>query len=48
MVRGFQIVGVLAVLFFAHAQYQGWSLFDREAGSQAARHSGSSGRISHK
>ncbi|HQO30240.1 MAG TPA: hypothetical protein PKY22_12080 [Accumulibacter sp.] len=49
MVRGFQIIGLLAMLLFAYAQYQGWNLFDREANTQKTHHSGGSGgRFHHK
>lgn len=42
------IFGVLALLFFANAQYQGWSLFDREASATSSHGSGSGGRTYHK
>jgi len=42
------LAGVLALLLFSHAQYQGWSLFDREAGPQTARVAGTGGRGYHK
>ena len=41
------VIGLLALAFFAHAQYQGWNLFDRDA-SQTSRLSGSSSRAYHK
>jgi hypothetical protein len=51
MVKANFIIGLLALAFFANAQYQGWNLFDRNAGAQTSRMSGghgSSGRTSHK
>ena len=42
------IVGLLALAFFANAQYQGWNLFEREASAQTSRITGSSGRSYHK
>ena len=51
MVKTNFIIGLLALAFFANAQYQGWNLFDRNAGAQTSRMSGghgSSGRTSHK
>jgi len=42
------LAGVLALLLFSHAQYQGWSLFDREAGAPATRVAGTGGRGYHK
>lgn len=48
MIKANWIAGVLALFFFAHAQYQGWSLFEREAGAQTARVAGSGGRGYHK
>ncbi len=47
------VTGLLALAFFANAQYQGWNLFEREAGAQTSRISGGhgssgSGRTSHK
>jgi len=41
------IIGILALAFFANAQYQGWSLFDRDA-AQTSRMSGSGSRAYHK
>jgi hypothetical protein len=53
MVKTNFIIGLLALAFFANAQYQGWNLFDRNAGAQTSRMSGGhgsggSGRTSHK
>ncbi|HPT49774.1 MAG TPA: hypothetical protein PLS67_07545 [Accumulibacter sp.] len=42
------IFGVLALLFFANAQYQGWSLFDRDASATTSHGSGSGGHTYHK
>jgi hypothetical protein len=41
-----RVVGVLALLFFAHAQYQGWNLFDETANARG--NSAGSGRVYHK
>lgn len=41
-----RLIGVLAMLFFAHAQYQGWNLFDETANSRSG--SSGSGRVYHK
>jgi hypothetical protein len=51
MVKANFIIGLLALAFFANAQYQGWNLFDRNAGAQTSRMSGGhggSGRSYHK
>ncbi len=53
MVKTNFIIGLLALAFFANAQYQGWNLFDRNAGAQTSRMSGGhgsggSGRSYHK
>ena len=52
MVKSNFIIGLLALAFFANAQYQGWNLFDRNAGAQTSRLSGGHGsggsRTSHK
>jgi len=53
MVRINLLIGLLALAFFANAQYQGWNLFEREASAQTSRLSGGhgssgSGRTSHK
>jgi hypothetical protein len=39
-------IGLLAIALFAHAQYEGWNLFERDAGAPSTR-SGSS-RTYHK
>ena len=41
------IIGMLALAFFANAQYQGWNLFERDA-SQTSRLSSSGSRAYHK
>ena len=51
MIKVNLVASLLALAFFANAQYQGWNLFDREASAQTSRVSGghgSSGRTSHK
>ena len=48
MIRTNIIIGLLALAFFANAQYQGWNLFERDAGAQTSRLSGSSSRAYHK
>jgi len=50
VLRGFQIIGLLALLLFSYAQYQGWNVFDREANTQKSPHAsgGSGGRFHHK
>ncbi len=48
MVKTNFTIGLLALAFFANAQYQGWNLFEREASAQTARVTGSSGRGYHK
>ena len=48
MIRTNFIAGLLAIALFSYAQYAGWNLFDREAGNQGQRLSGSSGRTYHK
>lgn len=47
MIKTNIIVGLLALIVFANAQYQGWNLFTRDA-SQTTRLSGGSGRAYHK
>lgn len=47
MFRSNIAIGLLALAFFAHAQYQGWNLFDRDA-AQTSRLSGNSNRAYHK
>ena len=53
MVKSNLIIGLLALAFFANAQYQGWNLFERDASAQTSRVSGGhgssgGGRASHK
>ncbi|MBI4743061.1 MAG: hypothetical protein HY777_16260 [Betaproteobacteria bacterium] len=48
MLKSNLIAGLLALLLFAHAQYQGWNLFDREASAQTSRVSGGNARNTHK
>lgn len=51
MVKINLLAGLLALVVFSYAQYQGWSLFDHEASAQTQRVSGghgSSGRVFHK
>ena len=40
-------IGLLALAFFANAQYQGWNLFEQDA-AQTSRLSNSGSRASHK
>ena len=47
MIKTNIIVGLLALIVFANAQYQGWNLFTRDA-AQTTRMSGGSGRAYHK
>ena len=42
------MAGLLALAFFAQAQYQGWNLFDRVASTQTARVAGGASRMYHK
>jgi hypothetical protein len=48
MVKTNFVIGLLALAFFANAQYQGWNLFERDASAQTSRVTGSSGRSYHK
>lgn len=51
MVKINLFAGLLALVVFSYAQYQGWNLFEREASAQTTRVSGghgSGGRIFHK
>ena len=48
MIRTYFIIGILALSFFANAQYQGWSLFDREASAQSTRLAKGASRAYHK
>ena len=47
MIKANLVIGILAVVFFAHAQNQGWNLFEREA-TPASRLSNGSSRTYHK
>jgi hypothetical protein len=47
MIKTNIVVGLLALIVFANAQYQGWNLFTRDA-AQTTRLSGGSGRAYHK
>lgn len=46
MIKVNVFIGLLAIALFAHAQYEGWNLFERDAGAPSAR-SGAS-RTYHK
>ena len=48
MIRTNLVIGLLALAFFSHAQYQGWNLFERNASAQTSRLSGSGSRAYHK
>ncbi len=48
MIKANLVIGLLALAFFANAQYQGWNLFERNASAQAGRLSGSGSRAYHK
>ena len=48
MVKTNLVIGLLALAFFANAQYQGWNLFENDASAKTSRISGSSGRSYHK
>jgi hypothetical protein len=48
MVKTNWIAGLLALAFFSFAQYQGLSLFERDASAQTSRVSGGGGRAFHK
>lgn len=43
MVKTNFVIGLLALAFFANAQYQGWNLFERAASAQTSRVSGGHG-----
>ena len=47
MLKSNIVIGLLALAFFANAQYQGWNLFERDA-AQTSRLFGSSSRAYHK
>ena len=46
MIKANLVIGILAVVFFAHAQNQGWNLFDNVANPGGS--SGGSSRVYHK
>lgn len=48
MIKTNWIAGLLALALFGNAQYQGWSLFDRDAATASTRVAGSGGRSYHK
>ena len=48
MIKTNIVIGLLALAFFANAQYQGWNLFERDASAQTSRLSGSGSRAYHK
>jgi len=47
MVKTNLVIGILALAFFAHAQYRGWNLFERDA-AQTSRLSSTTNRAYHK
>ena len=47
MAKANLVIGILALAFFAHAQYRGWNLFERDA-AQASRLTSSGSRAYHK
>jgi hypothetical protein len=48
MIKTNFVIGLLALAFFANAQYQGWNLFESTASAQTSRLSGSGNRTYHK
>jgi len=48
MIKTNFVIGLLALAFFANAQYQGWNLFESAASAQTSRLSGSGSRTYHK
>jgi len=48
MIKTNLVIGLLALAFFTHAQYQGWNLFEQSTSAQTSRLSGSSSRAYHK
>lgn len=40
MIRTNLLAGLLALALFVYAQYQGWSVFEQEAGAATTRASG--------
>ena len=47
MIKTNIVIGLLALIVFAHAQNQGWNLFERDA-AQTSRLSNSGSRAYHK
>lgn len=47
MIKTNFVIGLLALAFFANAQYQGWNLFERGA-AQTSRLSSGGSRTYHK
>ncbi len=47
MIKTNFVIGLLALAFFAHAQHQGWNLFERDA-AQTSRLSSGGSRTYHK
>lgn len=47
MIKANLVIGILALAFFAHAQYRGWNLFEQSA-AQTSRLSSSGTRAYHK
>ena len=43
MIKVNWIAGLLALALFTYAQYYGWSLFERDAGTKTARVAGGGG-----
>ena len=48
MIKTNIIIGLLALIVFANAQYQGWNLFESAASAQTSRLSGNGSRTYHK
>ena len=48
MIKTNLVIGLLALAFFTHAQYQGWNLFEQSAAPLTARLAGSASRAYHK
>lgn len=47
MIKANLVIGILALAFFAHAQYRGWDLFEQSA-AQTSRLSSTANRAYHK
>ena len=47
MIKANLVIGILVLAFFAHAQYRGWNLFERDA-AQTSRLSSATNRAYHK